>query len=179
MSCISIPFISLVILLVMLARSWRAKSNPGKNAGSVHIDRRYGGDRGRSMATLCIRKAWDAGATIIAGSDSGLTVFPQGGLLEEVCTYVEQVGLGEHEAVLTATRGAATVIGLGNEVGTLEPGELADLVVYRESPLERIRVLTEPDQVVAVLKSGSVVAGDLEQQTKTADAIEEEVAVPG
>ncbi len=123
-----------------------------------------------------IRKAWDAGATIIAGSDSGLTVFPQGGLLDEVCTYVEQIGLTESEALLTATRTAATVIGFGDEVGTLEAGKFADLAVYRENPLERIRVLTEPEQILAVLKGGSVVAGEpLFSEGTTADVAESAV----
>ena len=31
--------------------------------------------------------------TIVAGSDSGLSNFPQGGALEEICTYVEVIGM--------------------------------------------------------------------------------------
>jgi imidazolonepropionase-like amidohydrolase len=107
-----------------------------------------------------IRKAIDAGVTIIAGSDSGLTNFPQGGGLEEVCTYVELLGMSEQDALLTATRDAARVIGFP-DAGTLEPGKLADLVVLRENPLERIRALTEPDVVEAVVKGGEVVVGAL------------------
>ena len=48
-----------------------------------------------------------------------------------------------------------------DDAGTLEPGKRADLVVLRENPLERIRALTEPDVVEAVLKGGEVVAGSL------------------
>ena len=108
-----------------------------------------------------IRKAYEAGVTIIAGSDSGLTNFPQGGGLEEICVYVEKVGMTPYEALLTATRDATRVIGFGDETGTLEPGKHADLLVLRESPLERIRVLTEPESLEAVLKGGEVVAGAL------------------
>ena len=108
-----------------------------------------------------IRKAFDAGVTIIAGSDAGLTAFPQPGVHGEVCVYVERVGLTPHEALLTATRNSSRVIGLGDQVGTLEAGKLADLLVLRESPLERIRALAEPENVVAVLQGGVVVAGVL------------------
>ena len=40
-----------------------------------------------------IRTAHEAGVTIVAGSDSGLTNFPQGGGLEEICSYVEAIGM--------------------------------------------------------------------------------------
>src|SRR5918994_3087063 len=39
----------------MLPSFWLAKSEPGKDAGSVRIDSRYGRDRGHSLATLCSR----------------------------------------------------------------------------------------------------------------------------
>jgi imidazolonepropionase-like amidohydrolase len=69
--------------------------------------------------------------------------------------------MSAHDALLTATRNAATVIGLGDQVGTLEEGKLADLIVLRESPLDRIRVLAEPDALEAVLQGGKLVAGAL------------------
>lgn len=108
-----------------------------------------------------IRKAHEAGVTIIAGSDAGLTAFPQPGVHREVCVYVERVGMTPHEALLTATRNSSTVIGLGDQVGTLEAGKLADILVLSESPLDRIRALAEPESVVAVLQGGRVVAGSL------------------
>ena len=51
-----------------------------------------------------IRKAYEAGVTIIAGSDSGLANFPQGGGLEEICAYVEKVGMSAARSAVTATR---------------------------------------------------------------------------
>jgi imidazolonepropionase-like amidohydrolase len=55
------------------------------------------------------------------------------------------------------------VIGF-DDTGTLEPGKRADLVVLREDPLERIRALTEPDVVEAVVKGGELVAGSLPER---------------
>lgn len=108
-----------------------------------------------------IRKAHDAGVTIVAGSDSGLANFPQGGGLEEICTYVEKVGMTEAAALLTATRDATRVIGFGADAGTLEPGRFADLLVLRADPLRDIRVITDDTAREAVLQCGRVVAGEL------------------
>jgi hypothetical protein len=49
----------------MLPSFWRAKSEPGKDAGSARIDLKYGRDRGRSMATLCSRP--EAGGHLLEG----------------------------------------------------------------------------------------------------------------
>jgi imidazolonepropionase-like amidohydrolase len=107
-----------------------------------------------------IRKAHDSGVVIIAGSDSGLSNFPQGGALEEICAYVEVIGMSPHDALLTATRNATRVIGF-DDAGTLESGKLADLIVLGENPLERIRAIAEPGTVEAVIKGGEVVSGSL------------------
>ena len=105
-----------------------------------------------------IRRAYDAGITLIAGSDSGLSVFPQGGGLEEVCTYVELLGLTPAQALLTLTRDAAAVVGF-DDAGTLEVGKRADVVVIDGDPLADIRVLTRQAGIGTVIQGGLAVAG--------------------
>lgn len=114
-----------------------------------------------------IRRAYDAGITLIAGSDSGLSVFPQGGGLEEVCAYVELLGLTPAQALLTMTRDAAAVIGFA-DAGTLEPGRRADIVVVDGDPLSDIRVLTREGAVETVIQGGAVVAGSLRSRETVA-----------
>jgi imidazolonepropionase-like amidohydrolase/Tol biopolymer transport system component len=48
-------------------------------------------------------------------------------------------GLPEHDALRVATLMGAAAIGLDNDVGSIEPGKLADLVVLTANPLENIR----------------------------------------
>src|ERR1700749_2691523 len=84
-----------------------------------------------------------------------------GGGLEEICTYVEKVGMTEAAALLTATRDATRVIGFGADAGTLEPGRFADLLVLRADPLRDIRVIPDDTAREAVVQCGRVVAGAL------------------
>ena len=66
-------------------------------------------------------------------------------------------GLTNHEALRTATTIAAAGLGLGEDLGSLAPGMLADLVVLDGNPLEDIR---ETNTVRYVMKNGELFDGD-------------------
>ena len=68
-------------------------------------------------------------------------------------------GLSAPEALVASTATAARALGLGDQVGTVEPGRLADLVVVDGDPLERIGVLRDRERIWLVLQLGEAVAG--------------------
>ena len=77
------------------------------------------------------------GGTLIAGTDS--PIVPYGlGLHVELESYVH-AGLTPFQALQTATVNAAQALGIGNEIGTIEPGKLADLTFLGGDPLIDIR----------------------------------------
>jgi imidazolonepropionase-like amidohydrolase len=116
--------------------------------------------RTHELHVEAINSAFKAGVTIVAGSDSGLANFPQGGGLEEICGFVDVVGMSPTQALVSATRDAARVIGFG-DAGTVEIGKRADLVLYRHDPTIDIRVITDDAARVCVLQGGAVVSGAL------------------
>jgi len=58
------------------------------------------------------------------------------------------------EVLVAATRGNAEALGLSNDLGTLEPGKLADVVLLEASPVEDI---AHSRRIRQVLQSGEVV----------------------
>ena len=67
---------------------------------------------------------------------------------------VEEGGLSPGASVRAATLDAACLLGRESEVGSIEPGKLADIIGIRASPLQDITALTD---VAFVMKGGQLV----------------------
>ena len=107
------------------------------------------------------RLAVEAGVNVAMGTDSA--VGPHGGNLRELAVMVEG-GMTPLQAITASTSGAARLLGRDGELGTLERGKTADVVVVRGDPLSDIATLAEPDRIRLVLKGG-VPARDLERSS--------------
>lgn len=82
-----------------------------------------------------VRRAVAAGVRVAFGTDTGVT--PHGRNLEELPLLVE-CGMTPAQALHAATGSAARLMGLDAELGTLEPGKRADLIVVDGDPLELV-----------------------------------------
>jgi imidazolonepropionase-like amidohydrolase len=94
------------------------------------------------------RRAVDAGVKVAMGTDSG--VGPHGRNLEEIGLMVEH-GMRPLDAWTATTKSAATLMGVESELGTLEPGKRADVVLLR-GDLDDLDKLN--DRIVGVWKDG-------------------------
>ena len=97
-------------------------------------------------------KAVEAGVKVAMGTDSGVT--PHGRNLRELSLMVEG-GMTPMQAIVATSRSAAELMGLDAELGTIEPGKRADLVVVDGDPLD---VATLDERISAVYKDGALVA---------------------
>jgi imidazolonepropionase-like amidohydrolase len=66
-------------------------------------------------------------------------------------------GLPEHDALRAATISGAEAIGLATDLGSIEPGKLADILVLDRNPLENIR---NTNTVRMVMKNGRLYDAD-------------------
>jgi imidazolonepropionase-like amidohydrolase len=95
-----------------------------------------------------LKAVHDAGIPVVAGTDTGVP-----GVLLGVSSQMElllhvEAGLRPEDALRAATVVAARMLGLGRELGTVEPGKLADLLILDADPLADIRNVRRIHRVV-------------------------------
>jgi len=92
-----------------------------------------------------------AGITVAAGSDAGNIGTLHGPALHRELELMSQAGLSPREILVTATRNGALTMGREQDLGTLQPGKLADMVILNANPLEDIQ---HTRRITAVVKGG-------------------------
>jgi imidazolonepropionase-like amidohydrolase len=100
-----------------------------------------------------IASAYQAGVNISMGTDAG--VMPHGTNLRELGLMCE-IGMSPMEAIVATTKKAAECLGWEDRVGTLENGKYADVIITKTNPLADIRSLEKTENIVLVMKGGSV-----------------------
>ena len=125
---------------------------------------RFAGDFAPRLVVQAKRQADDAARTLLAAHAAGVTLAmgydsgPPGTSANELVRMAEG-GLGAAEAIRAATSGSAKALGL-DDVGTVEAGHRADLLVVDGDPLADPSVLLQPDRIWLVVQAGRAVAGN-------------------
>jgi imidazolonepropionase-like amidohydrolase len=120
----------------------------------VAPERRRERERMRKRGMDSVRRAIAAGVSVALGTDAG--VVPHGANLRELAWLVE-AGLEPIGAIRAGTAVGADLLGVGDRVGSVVAGKMADLVVTDADPLVAIERLAEPGAVRMVMQSGRVV----------------------
>ncbi|HEV8363897.1 MAG TPA: amidohydrolase family protein [Gemmatimonadaceae bacterium] len=129
------------LLPPVLAQRIAAMGAPNVDTATAHA---------RLARTLAIIRALhEAGISIVPGTDEGVPGFS---LYRELELYVK-AGMTPMEAIRSATAMSARAMQLDQQVGTLEAGKLADLLVLDANPLEDISNIR---RVRLVMKGGSL-----------------------
>ena len=98
------------------------------------------------------RRAYKAGVRFAMGSDALFTMCGEN--TRELGWFVK-LGMTPEQALATATKNAAMLLGKENELGSIAPGYFADIVAVEGDPLADIKVVT--DNVRFVMKGGEVI----------------------
>ncbi|MCU1530335.1 MAG: amidohydrolase [Frondihabitans sp.] len=114
---------------------------------------------GRDPAFLA---AGRAGVRFVLGTDANGRFVRHGDQLREVQMMQEAFDWTAERALVAATSDAAAAIGLADRIGSIRQGLGADFVVFRGRPWEDLSAL-QPENIVAVVSRGQVIAGALPQ----------------
>ena len=98
-----------------------------------------------------VQMALEYGVTVTAGTDEG--GWEHGNNAHEISCLVE-AGMTPMQAIVAATGDAADCIGLGREIGSIEAGKKADVILVQGNPLDDVKMLERGDAVQYVMKNG-------------------------
>ncbi|WP_010583673.1 metal-dependent hydrolase family protein [Schlesneria paludicola] len=107
------------------------------------------------------RRIFKAGGRIGLGGDYGFGWNPHGQYARELTFFVNYVGFTPMETLTCATKTGAEILGREHELGTLETGKLADVLVVEGDVLADISILEDRQRLIAVMQGGVVKAGQL------------------
>ncbi len=110
--------------------------------------------RGYDREAATLRELHRLGAPVLPGSDLGMyLVYPGSSLHDELALLARDAGMTPFEALRSATLASARWMGMADSVGTIRPGQVADLVLLDADPLASVANLA---RVRTVLVRGRV-----------------------
>ena len=114
----------------------------------------------RARHEASFKRAHRSGIPVAMGTDAG-TPFNHHGENAQELERMVALGMSPMEAILAATSAAARLLGIDREVGTIEAGKRADIVIVEGDPLKRISLLRDKAKIAGVMQGGRLVAGPL------------------
>jgi len=127
-------------------------------------------ERGLENSYRILPRANSAGVKFVIGDDFGTSAMPHGDYARELEAYVKGAGIPALEVIQWATSNGAELMGMKDEIGTIEAGKLADLLVVNGDPSEDITILQNRANLEVVMKGGKFVECQLTASKATAKA---------
>ena len=115
-------------------------------------------DEAREHGIRALRFAYEAGVKIASGSDLLGPLQDRKARELEIKTEV----MSPMESLISATRTNADLFGMESEIGTIEEGKLADLLIVEGDPLQNITVLQRREDLRLIMKGGRVIKNALD-----------------
>jgi imidazolonepropionase-like amidohydrolase len=126
------------------------------NAAAGGVTLGFGDSLQREIDSMCalLPDADKAGLKIATGDDYGAVGFPHGDYSWELGLYVKLAGMAPVDVIRWATKNGADLMGRADDLGTIETGKLADLLVVDGDPSHDIEILEDRNNLLAIVKDG-------------------------
>jgi imidazolonepropionase-like amidohydrolase len=132
----------------------------------------------RETRLRAARSAARAGVRLFLGTDSS-GVLPFGSHAWELELLVTLLEVSPMRALQIATREAAHALGVGDHIGTLERGKVADIVIVDGDPSHDIRILRDLERIVGVVRDGRLLVDRGLRRAEAARSAAPSVRTPG
>jgi imidazolonepropionase-like amidohydrolase len=106
------------------------------------------------------REAHRGRVKIAMGTDAG-TPFNKHGKNALELELMVKAGMSAMEAIVSATKSSAMLLGLDHEVGTIEEGKRADILVVGGNPLEDMALFRDEAKIEIIIKDGVIIRGGI------------------
>lgn len=126
-------------------------------------------DGGAESALRILRE----GGRLGMGGDYGFGWNPHGDYAKELTYFTKEVGFTPLETIKCATKTGAEIAGMEDEIGTLEKGKLADVLVVDGDVIADIAILEDRRNLQAVMQGGVLKAGRLAPREMTSVTLDE------
>lgn len=121
--------------------------------------------RGLENMRRMLPVAQAAGVKLVVGDDFGVPGMPHGDYAAELETYAE-FGIAALDVIEWATSRGAELLGMKDDLGTIEAGKLADLLVVNGDPSLDLAVLKDRSNLDVIMKGGAFLECRLEPATE-------------
>jgi len=136
--------------------AWLYQTCHGASKWGVTSDVARGMGYFRELETCIatVKKMKQRGIRILPGGDYGFAWTPHGTYAKDLQYFVELFDFTPMEAILSATALGGQIMGRPNELGKVQKGFLADLILVDGDPLVDIAILQDNQRILAVMKDG-------------------------
>src|SRR6185436_8269745 len=94
------------------------------------------------------------GVRVLIGGDYGFAWNPIGTDARDIAHFVDMLGFAPMDAILSATRLGGEIMGMGDRIGQIRTGYLADLILVDGNPLANVALLQQREKMRAIMKNG-------------------------
>ncbi|HVN88946.1 MAG TPA: amidohydrolase family protein [Candidatus Binataceae bacterium] len=127
-------------------------------------------EKGLEQCYRVLPKAQAAGVKLVVGDDFGTAAMPHGDYAKELEAYVKGAGIPAIDVIQWATKNGAELLGMKDDLGTIEAGKLADLLVVNGDPSADITLLADRKNLHVVMQGGKFIECELSPSKVTAKA---------
>ena len=111
-------------------------------------------ERELEHAVETCRKMHKRGIRVLIGGDYGFAWTPQGTNAKDLEYFVEMLGFSPMEAIIAGTKYGGQIMGMGDELGMIKQGYLADMLLVDGDPVSNVRILQDKSRILAIMKDG-------------------------